>query len=245
MTGRCPSELALEQHLLAPAASKIAAHVAGCARCEARLSVMAKQGEEFNRFVFPATVDAVVEPKRAAWLRWLLFAAPVAAAAGVLLVVLRPVAEPPPGYTGSKGAELSLALFSAGPDGARSLTSGAAVHPEATLRFRVRAARPCNLWILSLDDAGQVSRIYPRDGAAGGPFVGAAELPGGAVLDGHAGAERFFAVCSEQLLPFAEVERAAAQAPRGAAGVRATSALPGLPAGVMQASVLVEKREHP
>ena len=241
MSGRCPSELALEQHLLAPGTSKIAAHVQGCARCEARLAVMARQGEEFNRFVFPATLDAVVAPQRAPWLRWLFVAAPVAAAAGVLLLVLRPAAEPPPDYTGSKGAQLSLTIYGAGPDGAQELTSGAAVRTEASLRFRVRAARPCYLWLLSIDDGGQVSRLYPRDGIAGAQVQGAVEPPGGAVLDGRAGVERFFAVCSEAPLAFEAVERAAVLVPRGPAGVRGAGRLAGLPAGVSQASVLLEK----
>jgi hypothetical protein len=106
----------------------------------------------------------------------------------------------------------------------------------------VRAARPCKLWLFSLDDTGQVSRLFPRDGREGASVQGSAAPPGGAVLDGRPGVERFFAVCSEPGLPFEQVEQAAARFPRGPAGVRAAGVLAGLPDGAAQASVLVEKR---
>ena len=241
MSARCPSDLALEEHLLQGAASKVAPHVAACASCEARLAVMRQQGEEFNRFVFPSTVDAVTGPRRAPWLRWLLVGAPVAAAAGVLLLVLRP-AGPASDYTGSKGAPLALTVFSGGEGATAELPDGAAVPPDASLRFRVRAARPCRLWIFSLDDTGQVSRLFPRDGPEGAAVQGSAAPPGGAVLDGRVGVERLFAVCCAPGLPFEVVERAAAQVPRGPAGVRAAGVLAGLPEGAAQATVLLEKR---
>ena len=57
-----PSELKLERHLLDPARSGIAGHVAECERCRGRLSEMQKQGEDFRRFVYPATLDKVTQP---------------------------------------------------------------------------------------------------------------------------------------------------------------------------------------
>ena len=42
-----PSELKLERHLLDPARSGIAGHLAECERCRARLSEMEKQGEDW------------------------------------------------------------------------------------------------------------------------------------------------------------------------------------------------------
>ena len=61
---RCPSDLELERHLLAYSATELAPHLAGCAHCAARLDEMRREGEEFQREVFPATVDAVVARTR-------------------------------------------------------------------------------------------------------------------------------------------------------------------------------------
>jgi hypothetical protein len=67
--------------------------------------------------------------------------------------------------------------------------------------------------------------------------------PGGAVLDGRPGLERFFAVCSPRGLSFDDVERAASYVARGGyKRVREGGPLVGLPEGIGQASVLIEKR---
>ena len=84
MTGACPSDLKLEFHLLDPASSGLASHLAGCPGCRERLERMAGEGEEFRRFVYPATVDAVVRAaRRRGTLRWLPALVPLAAAAGL------------------------------------------------------------------------------------------------------------------------------------------------------------------
>ena len=99
-----PSELALEAYLLDRETSKVAPHVADCEHCRARVARMEREGEDFRRFVLPATLDAVLEKnaprRRKAWL-WLAGIAPVAAAAAVI-ISLRPT-QPPEGYVGEKG----------------------------------------------------------------------------------------------------------------------------------------------
>jgi hypothetical protein len=91
------------------------------------------------------------------------------------------------------------------------------------------------LWIFSLDEHSQVSRLFPPEGAP--PLVTAEmTLPGGATLDGVAGAERVFAVCSPQPLDF---EAIAAQAARSGATVRVTTTV--LLDDTIQGSLLLEK----
>jgi anti-sigma factor RsiW len=220
-----PSELKLERHLLDPEASEIAAHVRECERCRERVAQMRQQGDDFRRFVYPATLDQVTRPR--AWLRsralWLL--APAAGLATVLLLV-RP--GPTSDYVGTKGGPLTLTAYAASPSGTRALEDGAAVSASASLRFRVRTSEPCNLTLLSVDDSGQISKLYSRE------VRGEITLPGGVQLDGKPGRERFFAVCTDD--PGA-VEQAAR---RIGSEVGKIVALPGVQGP--QASLLIEKR---
>lgn len=261
---RCPSDLALEAHLLEPATSALAPHLAGCQGCQQRLARMEREGDEFRQYVFPATVGAVEEsaaPRRLlpSWFAPLTGLA--AAAAALVLVVnagrLGGPDAPPPGYVGTKGGpaaaaaagdaqvkgtHLMLNVFVQGPAGAAAVADGEAVPAAAGIRFKVKAAAPgCRLWIASVDGAGQVSRLFPASGEAAP--VAAGELPGGARLDGLAGPERIYAVCAPDALPwdaFAQAVHAAADG--GEAKVRAAGPLGGLPAGAAQATVLLEKR---
>lgn len=246
MTARCPSDLALEKHLADPAGAGLQPHLDACARCRARVAEMERQGEAFRQFVFPATVAAVeaAAADRPAWdwRRWLAPLPALAAAAAVLLAV--GPGSPPEDYLGTKGGgSMGLAVFLQGPAGARPARDGEVVPAAASVRFRVRPSRPCRLWVVSVDAAGQVSRIFPAEGDGGVEVARATELPGGAVLDGQAGPERFLALCAPDAVPWALVERAVrgALAP-GAAAVRGLRAVPGLPAGTAQDSVLLEKR---
>ena len=203
---------------------------------------MEAEGEHFRRFVFPATVDAVVEAARPAR-RWNWFAAFVpaaAAAAAGLLLFLSPA--PPEDYVGTKGGALGLTVFVGTPDGARVVPDGARIPATSALRFQVRSATPCRLWFVSVDATGQVSRLYPPRGDEGAEVGSEGPLPGGAVLDGRPGPERVFAVCTPQPVPLPDLEQAGrAAASGGEGGVRQARRLDGLPPGAFQASVLLEK----
>jgi hypothetical protein len=226
MTARCPSDLALESHLL------------GIAR-------MQEDGEDFRRFVFPATVEAVEDAAARRRPRLTFLFAPagaLAAVAAALLVFVKTQGPegPPPDYVGTKGTGIGLAAYVNEPDGARPLEDGAAVPASAALRFKVSPHGECFLWILSLDAKGQISRIYPPKGApvetrASGP------VPGGAVLDGEPGPERLFAVCAPASMSWSDV-RAAAPAAAGPEAVRSARALGGPLARAEQSTLLVEKR---
>lgn len=231
-----PSELKLERHLLDPDRSPVRDHVESCGKCRERIARMDKEGEDFRRFVYPATLEAVSSPRRSRW--WALLAlAPAAAAAAALVLLVKPAGD----YVGTKGAALTLVPFLEGP---REVSNGDAVPAAAALRFRVSAATTCRLWLLSVDGSGTVSRLYPPKGAEGVEIRGQTTTPGGVRLDGKAGPERFYAVCAKQILGYDRVEQAAREvAAGGAVAVRKTEVLPGLPGDTAQSSVLVEKRQ--
>jgi hypothetical protein len=239
---RCPSDLALERHLQDPTRSPLAPHLEACPACRQRVARMQAEGEEFRRFVYPATVGAVEDAaekaagRRAPW-RLSLWLAPVAAAAALALMW-----GPGSDYVGAKGFPFTAWL--ADPAGARAVADGGGVPAAGALRFRVQPPAPCRLWFVSVDSAGQVSRLYPSEGEGGAEVHQGGVLPGGAVLDGRAGPERLFAVCAPEPLPFARVEQAARAAAGGGAGaVRSGKVLPGLPRGAVQATLLLEKRQ--
>lgn len=219
-----PSDLKLERHLLDPVRSPVAGHVADCERCRARLSQMEEQAETFRRFVYPATLENVTRrrwtPTRALWLL-----APAAGLAAVLLIA-RP--GPTSDYIGTKGGALTMTAYAALPSGPRTLADGDSVPAASSLRFRVRTSQPCTLTLISVDAAGQVSKLYEQE------VSGDSQLPGGIHLDGKGGPERFFAVCTGRS-GYDAVEQAA----RRVGDVRQNRALPGVQGP--QASLLIEK----
>jgi hypothetical protein len=246
MSARCPSDLALEEHLLAGAKSQVTQHVTGCEHCRQRLLRMEREGEDFRRFVFPRTIErieaAAERRPRRNWLRMLLPVPAMAAAAAAVLLLVRPAA-PPDDYVGIKGAgDLGLTVFTQSENGGpRVLADGAQVAAGASLRFRVRSAAPCRLVVVSVDGDGNVSRLDPA-GAEGFPLsAGGEDLPGGVQLDGKAGPERVFAVCGPELTPETAVDAARRVASGGAVAVRSASVLRGLPSGATQATLLIEK----
>jgi hypothetical protein len=220
-----PSDLKLERHLFDPARSPIAAHVADCDRCRARLSEMEKQGEDFRRFVYPATLEEV--SRRRGWrsLRKLWLLAPAVGLAAVLLVArIGPTSD----YIGTKGPALTLTAYVALPSGAKPVTDGETLPASASLRFRVRTSQGCALTLLSVDAAGQVSKLYAQE------VSGDMALPGGVRLDGNAGPERFYAACGPGYDAMEQAARRVGQS------VRQKNALPDVDGP--QASLLIEKQ---
>lgn len=240
----CPTDLALEKHLLDPAASALSGHLAACAPCRARVARMEEEGRRFRQFVYPATVERIEAAARRRPARWwlaVLAPAPALAAAVLAVLLVRP-AGPPDDYLGLKGAGgVGLTAFVREAGAARPVPDGGAVAPRAALRLRVRTAAPCRAFVLSIDGRGAVSRL-DGGGAEGLSLpAGPHDLPGGVELDGAPGPERLFAVCAPDGAGWPAIEAAArAAAAGGAAGVRRAGALP-LPAGVAQATLLLEK----
>jgi hypothetical protein len=208
---------------------------------------MREEDASFRRHIMPGTLDAAVEAASASrwqWPRWPVVALPAMGLAVALLVVLsRPVA-PPSDYMGSKGAGFSLEVFTESQGGSRQAADGAELPSDAHVRFRVAIERPCHLWVVSVDAAGQVSRISPADGDGGASTQASGPIPGGGQLDGVTGPERFVAICSPEPLSWSVVEEAVRRtfSPPSADRVRQTRDIRGLPAGAGQASLFVEKR---
>ncbi len=235
---RCPSDLELERLARQPE-DPAAGHVFSCARCAARLARMRRLAEEFERDVFPATIEAVVEASerprfRAAWVVG-------AAAAAALLVAMGAL------WAAGGGAPIELLAW-AGPD--VTVADGQAIPPGAVMRFEVRPRRNCTLWMASADASGNVTRIYPPKtltGTRGLPVeagtrvaVDAPPAEGGE----HPGPERYFAVClRENTLHWKDVDRAARSIGPGDAQVRSARRIPGLPGDAVQVSLLVERRQ--
>ena len=258
MTARCPSDLALEGYLLERTSSKHAPHVGSCASCQARVARMEEEGQEFLQYVYPATVGKIEEAaggRRAGWKRWMLvLPIPAAAAMAALLLVMRsgtapeqlipgPDGEPQLQLKGGGPGSLGLTVFLGAAEGARPLAEGEAIPARSALRFKVTPTKACRLWLVSVDAAGQVSRLYPSTGDIGAEIAKGGPLPGGAVLDGSTGPERIFAFCTPKPVAFATVEQAVQRAVKhGERAVRSVEVVPGLPDGTAQGSVLIEKK---
>ncbi len=240
MTARCPSELRLEEYLLAPASSGVAAHVEGCAACSARVAEMRDEGAHFQQYVFPATVDAVVEaaqPRQSGWFRWLFPAAAVAAAAAVFLV--RPVS--PEAELAARGEKLTLEVFTQAQDGLQPVSNGGLVPPGQPIQFRVTSTVPCRLKVVAVDCEGRVSVLHPPPGEEAVAVTASGSLPGTAVLAGDEGPERIYALCAPEPLPMlALAARLTDQSAGDDDRVRRAGRLAGLPRGTLQATLLVE-----
>ena len=246
----CPSRVALEQFLLTPAAVPTRAHIEGCALCQQKLVEMRAVGDEFHARVYPASVQRILRslpqprPRRTFQLGWLV---PVGALGAVLLAFqLRARAPAGPGadYVGTKGAAVRLRLFVESGDGqVLEAQDGDRVPASARWRSRVHAGAACRWWVFSVDAQGAVSRIFPASGEPGGRVPPSGEVPGGAQLDGVAGPERVVAICGPDALGWTRLEAAARHAfqPASAERVRTVREVGELPAGVQQASLLLEK----
>jgi hypothetical protein len=243
----CPSRVALEQYLLVPATAAARAHIESCPECGKQVARMREEDASFRRHILPGTLDAAVEAASASrwrWPRWPVVALPAMGLAMALLVVLAQPVAPPPDYVGAKGAGFSLEVFTEVQGEAHQAADGAELPSDARVRFSVATEAPCHLWVVSVDAAGQVSRISPGDGDGGAVTQTSGPVPGGGQLDGVTGPERFVALCSPVPLSWSVVEEAVRRtfSPPGADSVRRTRDVRGLPAGVGQASLLVEKR---
>jgi len=248
----CPSDLALEGYLLERATSKVSPHLAACAACQARVARMEQEGQEFLQYVYPVTVDKVQEAvgrRPPAWRSWLLFLpVPAVAALAALVLVGLPGSRTPSGpaqdYVGFKGGggDLAMTVFLGAAGGARPVADGEAVPASSALRFKIQPTHACHLWVVSVDAIGQVSRLYPSAGEGGAQIARGGSLPGGAVLDGHAGPERIFAICTPSPTPYSELEGAVRRSVgHGEPAVRNRRDVPGLPGGTIQTSVLIHK----
>ncbi|WP_437658469.1 DUF4384 domain-containing protein [Sorangium sp. So ce1182] len=207
----CLSELKLDElmagQLDAAAAQEASAHVAGCARCSARLSEIEAERASFAASAPPLRLERGAPAGRAAAKarsprRWLLPAAAsgLAAAAAVALFLR----AAPDGREAERPGERIKGAERIGfyvKRGGSVLPGGAGERllPGDAIQFTYSSAEARYLVILSVDGASQASVYYPS-----GPVAARIEpgrdvlLPQSTVLDDTLGTERIYGLfCSE------------------------------------------------
>ncbi len=178
--------------------------------------------------------NAEAEAKPAqSWWRWIFTGGALAAAAAALIIFVgrRDPEAPTDDDIGIKGDSITLVVHAASESGSRTLASGDTIDPGTRIRFEVGAPRSGFVTVIGFDARGATTVYYPYGGAqaaAYDPKTGGL-LPGAIAVDATPGAEKYFAVFSEQ--PFS-VESVAA-------GVQGKGAFP---QGISHAQVVLEKR---
>ncbi|MCP3162277.1 DUF4384 domain-containing protein [Myxococcus qinghaiensis] len=200
-TAQCPSDLALEEHLL-DANPATARHIVGCAHCQAWERSAAEAARAFARENprWMAKAQARSSPLR----RWAPLL-PIAALAAAALFILHSPSPEAPRYA-TKGEELTV--YIGGQGAPRAASQGERVRPGEALRFQVAPGSAAFVWIASVDSTGSVSRLVPAEGTTPLAVDGAQLLPGSAVLDAVEGPERIWAVISREPVSWAVVEQA-------------------------------------
>ncbi|MDX2092479.1 MAG: DUF4384 domain-containing protein [Kofleriaceae bacterium] len=169
---------------------------------------------------------------RATWWRWIWTGGALAAAAAVLLViVLRKGTTKIDEDTGIKGGDITLVVHVASNGDSRRLASGDEVAPGARIRFEVATPKKGFVAVVGVDGAGETTVYFPyggADAAAVDPHAGGL-LPGAIALDATPGAERFFALYSEEPFALATVVPALREGKP-------------LPAGFASAEVVLQKQ---
>jgi hypothetical protein len=239
MADRKLTDIELERHLAGdlPAARFSEATQAD----QARLGELRAESEAFLRSV---DVDMEVKrihqralrmtPEKRSWLRWFIPVSALAAAAAVILVVIRRGNEDTGAGRGDdiqvKGDEISLVVHRASGDGSTRLVTGDAVAAGDRIRFEINAGKPGFVAIIGIDGTGRPTIYHPDQGTAPVAFDPATHvLPGAIELDATPGDEKFFAIYGERPFAFDVV-------------VPALATGTALPPGLSKAEVVLHKK---
>lgn len=208
----CLSDLALDRRLaneLDAAEERDAkAHLATCARCEARLAERARAKADFAANAPPLLFPS---PRRA----WLGGAAAVLAAAAALLLLMRSSPEPTPKpETRTKGEGTHLDFYVSHEGNVRHGMLSELVAPGDGIRFVVHANEMRYLAVLSVDGAKHVSPYYPHGDDAVRIEPGAnIALPESTTLDDVLGDETIYGVFCPAPFAIAPLRKALEAAP--------------------------------
>jgi putative zinc finger protein len=217
-------------------ANAVRAHADGCPDCLGKLQGLEDEQAQFEAAIsfdrFAAGVERAARPRRVQPARrWM--APALAAAASVLLVVsagraLWPTSGPGPGPGPGPGlntikgsAEIALKIASPGGESQRDApeTAPALLSPGERVRVGYRALHHRYVTVISIDQQGLVTPIYPEQGESLPAFGGNAMvyLPESLEFTGS-GAERLIVILSDEPLQSHAALAAARRAFRDAQG---------------------------
>lgn len=205
----------------------------------ARLGELRSEAEAFLRSVdvdmevkrIHQRVERMTPPKRS-WLRWFVPVSALAAAAAVVLVVIRRDSDGPGKHDDDlqvKGDAVSLVIHRQTSGGSTPLSTGDTVHPGDRIRFEVGVLKPGQLALVGIDGSGTATLYWPENAVGSSAFDPKDRLlPLAIELDATPGAEHFFAVYSNKPFALADVMPALVK--------RAP-----MPAGIASTEVVLEK----
>ncbi|MGI5863747.1 MAG: zf-HC2 domain-containing protein [Myxococcales bacterium] len=207
-------------------------HVAGCARCGQQLAALEREASNMRRELpFERFEAAVLAKGSRAKPRRRVERALLALAAGLLAVALGgqllSSSEGPSGRNALKGgAALELFVGGAGAD-PRPAKDGESLAPGERIRVGYQASGKRFLIVLSVDEAGAVTPLYPESGTSlpAEPGPGTHLLPDSLELTGS-GLERIIGLFSDSPLSVAAATEAAARELERAGSVERMGSLP-------------------
>lgn len=217
---------------------EIAHHAAECGSCRAKLRLLQEEERQFERDIpferFAGGVERACRvPRPRANRRWAVGGAfGLVAAAAVMVLLLRPSEKVGDlrvrdvglhaGSNQTKGGISAVARIASAAGGAqRSLppTGTTTLQPGERIRLGYNTAAPSYLAAVSVDDAGEVSALYPEDGGSllVGPTQHVTFLPDSLELTGS-GRERVFLFLAGRPLDGAAVKKSVRDAHAQAKG---------------------------
>ena len=136
--------------------------------------------------------------KRPMWLRWLVPAGALMAAAAAILFVFfgsrKPSERVPPidDDFQTKGDDISLVIHSE----SAKLANGDTITPGTRLRFEIQGAKPGFIAVVGMDGQAATTIYYPWGANEAAPIGSERLLPHAIQIDATPGDEKFFAVFS-------------------------------------------------
>jgi hypothetical protein len=218
-----PGELRLRRYraneLDSSASQEITRHTADCTQCRTKLRVLQEEENHFRKEIsferFAGGVERAERvpgrhPRRSRW-AWGSLAS-VAAAAAVLLFAWPAHHPRSHGPNRTMGALSALARIAGKTGAQRSVLPNSETVLQAGDRIRLayEATSTVQLLSLSVDDAGEITPLYPERSEMSlpvGPTRGAQYLPDSLELTGK-GRERVFLFLANQSLRLDEAQRA-------------------------------------
>lgn len=200
-----------------PEESTVRAHAASCARCGADLAQLEREAAEFKAEVPFERFEAKVEAKQAQRRRGRV-AGPVslALAAGIALILvwgpMKAILGSQGGRNLTKGGSV-LELFVGGTGAAPRLAQdGEALAPGERVRVGYQAPEKKYVMVLSVDEAGVATALYPESGPSlpVDKSAGTHLMPDSLELTGQ-GLERVIALFSDEPLEVRAVLEAASK----------------------------------